>query len=486
VDNTRDLRILLASSHPLVFVETREEDRALRIIRRAAAELETPVWTWSVTRGLRRDGAESQYGTEPLDAALGFIEERRQPGVFVLTDAGPLLDNAASRRRLREVAQSSPPGQTVLITGAQHELPPDLNDVAHIWTLRPPGRDELYRIARRTLGDLSARGLTVAVGQADLDDLVSSLAGLTVREAERAIQRAAVADGRFDRADLSGVRIVKAEMLNQDGILELIESADVTLDDVGGLAALKSWLAVRGPVFLNPTSHLDPPRGILLTGIPGCGKSFAAKALAASWRLPLILLDPSRLYGKYVGESEQRLARALTTIETMNPVVVWIDEIEKGFATSSDGDGGVSTRVLGTFLRWLQERPGRIFLIATANDVRSLPAELLRKGRFDEIFFVDVPDEAERADILRYHLTARGESVDEPAVLRLAAASDGFTGSELEMAVVGALYRSHADDERLRIDHVLQEFAATVPLTRSRPETVMALRQWAEERARTA
>jgi SpoVK/Ycf46/Vps4 family AAA+-type ATPase len=228
---------------------------------------------------------------------------------------------------------------------------------------------------------------------------------------------------------------------------------------------------------------LDPPRGVLLTGVPGCGKSLVAKTLANTWGVPLVLLDPSRLYSKYIGESEQRLNTALSTVEAMAPAVLWIDEIEKGLASSGDSDGGVSRRLLGTFLRWMQERSGDVFMVATANNVSALPPELLRRGRFDEVFFVDLPGTDERADILSVHLAKREWDPQDFDLALLVGASEGFSGAELETVVVGALYRALAADNTLTTADLMKELEETVPLSRSRREEISALRAWADGRA---
>ena len=228
---------------------------------------------------------------------------------------------------------------------------------------------------------------------------------------------------------------------------------------------------------------IEPPRGVLVTGVPGCGKSLVAKTLARAWDLPLVLLDPARLYASYVGESEQRLRDALRTLEAMAPVVVWIDEIEKAFDAGRASDGGVSRRILGTFLRWMQERPDGVFVMATCNDVAAMPPELLRKGRFDEIFFVDLPEAAERQEIFRIHLAARRRDPEVFDLPRLALASEGFSGADIEAAVVGALYRAYGEGGDVTTELVLEELGETVPLSRTRAEDVRTLRGWAAERA---
>ena len=259
----------------------------------------------------------------------------------------------------------------------------------------------------------------------------------------------------------------------------------MTLDSVAGLQHLKDWLKIRGEA-MQPNAAaagLDPPKGVLLTGVPGCGKSLVAKGLAGSWGYPLVLLDPARLYGQYVGQSEQRLQAALTSVQAMAPAVLWIDEIEKGFAQGGEGDGGVSARLLGTFLRWMQDRPAGVFIIATANDVEKLPAEFLRKGRFDEVFFVDLPTPEEREAVLRFHLSKRKQ---DPATFDLKAlvkATDGFSGAEIEAAIVSAMYRAFADGKALTTGSLLAEIGATQPLSRTRAEDIARLRLWALGRA---
>ena len=260
--------------------------------------------------------------------------------------------------------------------------------------------------------DLEDRGFPVALDTADIDDMVATLAGLSIREAERLLQKAALADGAVTAEDIPRMRTAKAELLTDKGVLELVEADVGTLDDVGGFENLKEWFRIRTTARSAEAAEigLDPPRGVLLTGIPGCGKSMVAKTIARTWGLPLVLLDPGRLYSKFVGESEERLGSALAAMDAMAPVVLWIDEIEKGLAAADSGDGGVSRRLLGTFLRWMQDRASEVFLVATANDVQALPPELLRKGRFDEIFFVDLPDTEARADILSHHLERRSQN----------------------------------------------------------------------------
>jgi SpoVK/Ycf46/Vps4 family AAA+-type ATPase len=318
--------------------------------------------------------------------------------------------------------------------------------------------------------------------------MVTACLGLTLPEIERLIVRQAIDDQTLDAADVGGIARAKAELLADDGVLQLVPTSG-DLDTVGGLDDLKRWLRLRARGF-EPAAQdfgLEPPRGVLIAGVPGCGKSLTAKCVARSWSMPLVLLDPGAIFAMYVGESEERLRSALATVEAMAPVVLWVDEIEKGFAGgSSDADAGTARRVIGTFLRWLQERPGGVFLVATCNDVDTLPPELLRRGRFDEVFFVDLPVPSERAAIIELHLRQRHRDPSLFDLTTLAAASDGFTGAELEAAVVGGLYRAFADGREVVTADVLEEIRRATPLSRTRAETIAALRAWARGRATPA
>ena len=483
--NSADLRILFDSPYPLVLVATRDETRLLEMIRTEAARRETPVWLWSAARGLARDGHDPQYGTRNPVTALAFVAETSGPGVFVFADAHPALGDPVVMRSIKEAAQSAGPGRTIVLTAPHSEIPPELEGVAVTWQHRPPSEEELADLVRKTIRHLVSRGVAVTLDEAGERALAASLKGATLAEAERLIQ-SAVLDNRLDPDDVGFVRREKFAGLGGDGVLELIQSEKRTLDEVGGLDGLKKWLRLRGATVGSERASdlgLDAPRGVLLTGIPGCGKSLIAKTLATTWDLPLLLLDPGRLYRKYLGESEQRLESALEAAAAMSPTVLWIDEIEKGFAAGGDSDGGVSTRILGTFLRWLQDRPDGVFVVATANDVASLPPELLRKGRFDEIFFVDLPGPEARRAIFAGQLEGRGHDPTDYDLAKLAEVTEGFSGAEIEAIVVGALYRAFASGGEPTTEELIAESEETVPLSVSRAEDVAALRRWAGERA---
>jgi hypothetical protein len=384
------------------------------------------------------------------------------------------MENAV--RQLKEIAQRATPGQTLVLVGAQLAIPPELDGLARAWALPAPTTAELTAAVERVEVRLQQRGLRSELTDGDRLRLARALTGLTLVEAERELMALAVADARLTAEDVATALADKAELLNTDGVLEVVTDGPVTLGDLGGLHALKEWLARRR----LDDGRTDAPRGVLLAGVPGCGKSAVARALAADWSVPLVLLDPGRVYRKFVGESEQRFDAALATTAAMAPVVLWIDEIEKAFATG-DVDGGVSGRILATFLRWLQDRPPGVFVVATANDVTRLPPELTRKGRFDELFFVDLPTLADRAEILEIALRHRAVTPTPAELHALATASAGFSGAELDAAITAASYRGP-----ITVGSVSAELSATVPLARARAPEIAALRSWATDHARAA
>jgi AAA+ superfamily predicted ATPase len=484
MEDTADLEVILASRYPLLMAEERDEHRFLDLVRKAAGAIALPVWTWSSVKGLARDGSSPQYQTAAAVKALNFVSALSEPGVFVFLDVHPALSDQTVIRLVKEIAQAARPGQTLILAAPTSSVPSELAGLALPWKLLPPRQEEIRDLVHSTVERLAMGDMPVDLGAGGEASLAGAVRGLSASEAERLIRQAALKDGRLDDSDVAWVRGARAALMDFGRVLESIETAG-TLDAVGGMAHLKAWLRLRGSA-LEPEAAsfgLEPPRGILLTGVPGCGKSLVAKTVAGSWGLPLVLLDPARLYAKYVGESEQRLEESLRSIAAMAPVVLWIDEIEKGFPQGSDGDSGVSQRLLGTFLRWMQDRPTGVFVIATSNEVVSLPPELLRKGRFDEIFFVDLPAPAERAEIFRLHLRKRGHDPSTFDLDSLARASESFSGAEIEAAVVGALYRAYAARSGLTTEQILDETGATQPLARTRAEDVAALRAWAVGRA---
>lgn len=477
-----DLRALIASRHPVLIVATRDEAGLTATVRECASGASLPVWLWTAADGLAVPSGPAQTGTKDAAGALAFLRDLDRPLVALFLDGRLVLDDPVAVRLVKHLAAS--PGRTIVLAGVLDGVPPALEGLAVPWTPPGPDRDQLTALVQRLLPTLPRLGLTVDV--TDVDGLVDAITGLTPQEAERVILRQAVVDRRLDDSDVAAAQRARAELLSA-GPLQLVD-AEVTFADVGGLSALKQWLAKRAKGF-DPKARafgLEPPRGVLLAGVPGCGKSLVARAIAGSWGMPLASLDVGRLHGSLVGESEGRLREALAAASAMAPVVLWVDEIEKVFGETDEHDGGVSQRVLGVLLSWLQDRPEGVFVAATCNDVTALPPEVTRRGRFDELFFVDLPDPLERSAILAHHLQARRRDSARFDLSALAAASDGFSGAELESAVTAALYTAFDAGRDLDTAGLLAEIRQTVPLSVTRAEDVAALRSWAAGRARPA
>ena len=481
-----DLAAILRSRVPLVVLETRDETRAvaqvLEIAR--AATPPAPVFEWAATRGLKRIDADlgpAQAFNAAPEKVLTFLLDAI-PGTYVMLDLHPYLTEPTLVRVLKDIAlgyESSP--RTLVLIGHDVELPDELAHLAARVELAYPDGAERRAIVDEVAREWVARtGTAVRADEASVAMLVENLAGLAVTDVRRLARTAIFHDGAVTPDDVPIVARAKYELLARGGVLTFEHDA-ADIGDLAGMGRVKQWLDVRRAAFDGSAPELDPPRGILLLGVQGCGKSLAAKAASKLLGVPLLRMDLGAVHDKYVGESERRLRESLTTAEVMSPCVVWIDEIEKGLATS-DGDAGSSQRVLGTFLTWLAEREGRVFVVATANDISRLPPELIRKGRFDETFFVDLPTPQVRADVFRIHAASRGIALTDDALRSLALATEGFSGAEIEQVVVSAAYAAHADGGQVSAQHLLREVAATRPLSVVMAEQVTALRQWAKSR----
>lgn len=491
MDRRQDLEIILRSRTPLIVLETRDERRVLRMLQAIGLQSSTadymPLFRWTITDGLQRldiDLAPQLTNSEPADV-LRHIRAVSKPGIYVLLDFHPYLDDPVHVRLVKDICIHYPdvPRQLILISH-EIELPQELAGFSARVDMALPGEAERKTIIEAVARQYSAAnaGAQVQVDPKAYELLVRNLAGLTYADTERLARNAIHVDGAITRSDLPGVMQAKYELLNHGGGLQF-EYDTARFSDVGGLNRLKTWLSQRKSAFRrdNDAAHLDPPKGILLTGVQGCGKSLAAKATAGIFGVPLLRLDFAALYDKYHGETERKLRESLKTADVMAPCVLWIDEIEKGIA-GRGGETGTTQRVLGTFLTWMAERESFVFVVATANDIAALPPELVRKGRFDEIFFVDLPDAGVRATILAIHLTSRGQRLGDFDVESLADAMQGFSGAEIEQAVVSALYAAHAMNQPLASAHILREIEQTKPLSTVMHERISALRTWADGR----
>lgn len=484
----QDLTALIRANTPLIVIETQDEGRVIELFRQALSQVWRALHRWSITEGLRRldlDREDEPQGPPDASAALQAIKQANQRGIYLLLDFHPYLGYASSQRQLRDIVQRRHTLPHVLVlVGAKVELPPELEAVAVRFSPRLPDANALLKLVREEAEHYAREngGRRVEVDGEAVKQIVRNLQGLSLTDARRIARQLIFADGALNADDLPQLAKLKFELLNRSGHLHY-EYDTARFDDVAGARRLKRWIEQRRGVFVsgNAPPGLDPPKGVLLLGVQGCGKSMLAKATAAGFGVPLLRLDFGTLYDKYHGETEKNLRAALASAEQLAPCVLWIDEIEKGLATGGE-DGGVSRRVLGYLLTWMAERKAPVFLVATANQVQELPAELLRKGRFDEIFFVDLPSPDARVEILRVHLARRQLVPDDFALPALAAASAGFSGAELEQAIVAALYIAHAEQKPLGTDLLMQEIRQAKPLSILMAEQVEALRAWAIER----
>ena len=491
MDTLRTLEILITSRTPLIAIETLEEERAEQALERVAGRLRIPLFTWTMTRGLRRSGAvDSIYETKEPLKALRSVAEMNE-GIYLMKDLYRSLNDAAVVRTIQDLAHAFARDRRALVmTAPRMDLPPELAGLASLVRLELPTQSELRKLTEEVFVNLARQHKLGPPPSAEiLDKVAAALRGLTLFEAERAVTRAVLDDLTLDPRDLEVIAEMKQELLSKERVLDCVPVPE-SLGDVGGLAGLKAWLDKRKRAFTPEAKEfgVPAPRGILLLGVQGCGKSLAAKAVAKDWGLPLLRLEPGRLFDKFIGESEKNLDRALATAERMAPCVLMIDEIEKGFASvvSSESDGGLSRRILGRLLGWLQDRSAPVFLVATCNQIDALPPELIRKGRFDEIFFIDLPTTDERRQIFSIHLAHRHRDPAGFDLAALAAASEGFSGAEIEQAVVSALYTAFARGVEISTDLIVDELKATKPLSVTRAEDIEELREWARGRAVSA
>ena len=490
-DPVNELVVLVRSRLGLIALDAADPEQAHETLTTAAAQLGIPLFFWTRTKGLRRKNMVAPiYGTNDSLAALAHIEVARIPAIYEFEGLGADLADPTRAQRLKDaIAGLTGLDAAIVLLDGVDSLPDPLRQLAALVTLPPPSRADYHAVINRVIKQLQARiNVRTELTPADLERLVGALSGFTLAEAEHILTRVIVDDGILGARDIEQVVTAKYADMKAAGLLEFCPT-DVTLDDIANLASLKSWLATRRSVVSAPEraaqSGLPFPRGMLLVGVPGCGKSMCAKAVAADWQLPLLKLDTSGIYDKYVGESEKHFLSAIRSAERAAPAILWIDEIEKAFS-GGDNDGGVSTRILGTFLSWLQERRGDVFVVATANDIARLPAELVRKGRFDEIFFVDLPDTDVRESIFRLHLKRRKQPIDAFDLPALAEATDGFSGAEIEQIVVSALYGVFAAGGKLSMENLSAEIARTRPLSATMEERIQGLRDWSQGRTVSA
>ncbi len=483
----QDLSTLLRARTPLLVIESVEEGRVIESFRHAIAQSLRPLFTWSITDGLRRIDMDDDGEQAIPDATLTLtsIKQRTEAAVFLLLDFQPYLRYPMTLRLMREIVlRQGSAEHTLVLVGSKFELPDDLAAQSTRFEMALPDAQAMAALVREEAFNYSREnsGRRVEVDAEAARAIVRNLAGLTHADARRIVRKLIYNDGALGPADLPDLARAKFDLLDRDNLLHF-EYETAQFADVAGLNRLKRWIQQRVPAFVGRKMavKLDPPKGILLLGVQGCGKSLAAKAVAGGFGVPLLRLDIGTLYNKYHGETERNLRLALKNAELLSPCVLWLDEIEKALSTEGSDDG-VSRRVLGYLLTWMAEHKGHVFLVATANDVSALPAELLRKGRFDEIFFVDLPVAEVRAEVLRIHLQKRAMKAEDFDLAAVVDATEGFSGAEIEQLVVAALYTSVAEDAALASRHLVEEARLTRPLSVMMADRVAALRNWAAER----
>lgn len=501
---------LFKARFSFVYIPTWEEIRIVDLITKIANNVKTiktkrDVFIWSSTEGLKKnlkDGQESvNNGNEPIDA-LNFIDNYNNPAILILKDIHPLLGlnnrNADYNliRKIRDVAGSlknADVSKNVVIIAPSLVLPLELQKDITVVDFDLPTLDEIKSLLNEMIEMNESSGIVIDLKEDEKEVLCKAAQGLTLQEAENAFARAMVSKGQLTIKELDVILDEKCQVIKKTGILEFIKS-DFNMNDVGGLENLKKWLIKRNNSWLGKAQkdyNLPAPKGVLITGVPGCGKSLTAKAMSALWQLPLLRLDVGKIFSGLVGSSEENMRKAIQTAEAVAPSILWIDEIEKGFGgNGGERDGGTATRVFGTFLTWMSEKTKPVFVIATANNINALPSEMLRKGRFDEIFFVDLPTKAERKVIFKLHLEKRLKgsiskdfAVTDTLLNKLAEITEGFVGAEIEQVVISALFEAFSENRTLKEEDLYKVIKNTVPLSTTQSEQILAIREWANERA---
>jgi len=474
----QQLDIYLRARFTLIVLVTAEEERALHTIKTVCERTNRPCLTWDVAdnfQWLTAVDGSTPAAKDPINA-LEHIDKAENDAVYVLKDFHECWNNVQTKRKLRSVVQRLKyTKKSILATCPSHKIPQELKEEAVVAEFPPPTAAELEGVLNRIA---RSPGVKINLTKLGREKLVQAALGLTAAQAQRVFARAVVTDGVLDDRDISLVTQEKKQIIRESEALEYYEVTE-TPEDVGGLDILKEWLRLRERAITQEARDygLPSPKGIALIGIPGTGKSLTAKMIGGLWRLPLLRLDVGSLFGSLIGESEERARRALQVAGMVAPCVVWIDEMEKALAHGGQ-DAGTSTRVFGSILTWMQEKTAPCFVVATANDISTLPPELLRKGRFDEIFFLDLPTLAERTEIFKVHLRKRKRLPQDFAVARLAEESDGYVGAEIEQAIIDAMYIGFNAAREFTTEDVSAALGRQVPLSLSQREAIDGLRDW--------
>jgi ATP-dependent 26S proteasome regulatory subunit len=492
-----EINIMIRARYPLIYVVTWEEKRVENMLLELARNRNKSIFNWTITQGIQNleagTAAKKLFeNTQDPVAALDYIEKYQKGALFLLKDFHPYMHDARVIRRLRDLTVALKTSfKTIILVSPVPRVPEELEKDMALVDFPLPILSELGKKLDDIVNSVKHNpNVQINLQSGDREKILQAAQGLTLVEAENVFAKAIVAKGRLDAHDIPLILQEKKQIIRKSGILEYF-SPEQDINSVGGLDHLKSWMRKRSTAFSETARNygLPHPKGVLLIGVSGSGKSLVAKAVSALWNLPLLRLDIGSVFSGLVGSSEANIRTVIKTAESIAPCLLWLDELDKGMSgvhSSNFSDGGTTARVLSSFLTWMQEKTAPVFLIATANDISALPPELLRKGRFDEIFFLDLPSQRERMDIFRIHLTKRGRLPDQFDIKLMADLSKGFSGAEIEQVVISALYDSFDSGRELQNQDMISTIRQSVPLSHTMREAIDALRQWAQTRARPA
>ena len=490
-DFIAEIDLLIRSRYPMIYLLSFEEERAEEILADIAKEQKKRIYFWTASRGFTTNNSEWDGVIEPMKALLQIVDSREK-AIFVLKDFHSYLEDSLNLRVLRDLARELRESfKTIVFLSPILKIPQEIDKEITVLDMPLPGLKGLAQILKDVLASVKANPGVKIVADTDLiEKVVKAAKGLTAKEAERVFCKAVVYNNDFCEDDLALIINEKKQIIRKAGLLEYFDSDD-TIANVGGLQSLKQWLNLRTAAFSGKAKEygIPSPKGLLLLGVQGCGKSLVAKTVGSFWKLPILRFDIGSLFGSYIGQSETNMRRAIAISESLAPAILWIDEIDKAFGGVTDtmtGDSGTTKRIFGTFLTWMQEKTAPVFIIATANSIEQLPPEFLRKGRFDEIFFIDLPDAEEREQIFEIHLKKRKRDPEKFNSGLLSKSAEGFSGAEIEEAIISAMYSGFAQGRDITTEDILKASDETVPLSETQFEQIEKLRNWAKNRTRSA
>ncbi len=487
LDSKKRIEILVRARYPLIYIISSEEQRVIDTVKIISSERQKRYFVWSITKGLECDDGTCIADLREPIKMLDYLMESKNNGLYVLKDFHPYLNDPVVVRKLRDVNKElKTTMKNALLLSPIMKIPPETDKEMAVIDFRLPGREDLGRIIDGIVKSVG-KNKDIAKDSSIREKVIDAALGLTAEEAENVFAKSLVQTGDFD---IPVILSEKEQIIRKSGVLEYY-AANEDMKEIGGLDQLKEWLNKRSKAFTREAREfgLPQPKGVLMIGIPGCGKSLTAKAISSLWQMPLLRLDVGKVFSSLVGSSEENVRKAIMTAESIAPSILWLDELEKGFSgmgSSGMTDGGTSARVFGTFLTWLQEKTSAVFVVATSNNISQLPPELLRKGRFDEIFYIDLPTKEEREEIFTIHLNKRNRPSKKFDVGKLASITRGYSGSEIEEIVISSLY--DAFDRGSDIDQKTLEASAgsMIPLSQTMQEEISTIREWAKLRARRA